>query len=292
MKPSLKLAVIGGDRRAARLAELLAADGHGVRTFALEEAGEVRGVNRVFRAEDAAAGADCVILPLPAAGREGQLNAPLSAQKHAMAQILAAVPSGTLVCAGRVDAETGAGAAALGLELVDYFAREELAVGLAVATAEGAIQLAMQETPFTLCGARVLVIGYGRIGRALAPRLRALGAEVCVAARKCADRSWIASQGMPAEDTRRLEGRLGAFDIIFNTVPALVLGETRLRELKAGCLCVDLASRPGGVDFDAASRLGVRVLWALSLPGEVAPDSAGAMIRDTIYNILTERGML
>jgi dipicolinate synthase subunit A len=60
-------------------------------------------------------------------------------------------------------------------------------------------------------------------------------------------------------------------------------------ELRDDALCLDLASKPGGMDFAAASRLGVRAIWALSLPGEVAPESAGAIIRDTIYNILEEQ---
>ena len=53
---------------------------------------------------------------------------------------------------------------------------------------------------------------------------------------------------------------------------------------------MDLASKPGGVDMEAASRLGVRVIWALSLPGKVAPVTAGKIIRDTIYHILNELG--
>ena len=74
-------------------------------------------------------------------------------------------------------------------------------------------------------------------------------------------------------------------------MPARVLGESRLSKLKHGCLCLDLASKPGGMDFSAASKLGVKAVWALSLPGEVAPVTSGAIIRDTIYNILKEKGV-
>ena len=75
-----------------------------------------------------------------------------------------------------------------------------------------------------------------------------------------------------------------------NTVPARVLDGERLADLKPGCLVIDLASRPGGVDLEAAARLGVRVIWALSLPGRVAPVTAGKILRDTIYHILDELG--
>ena len=292
MERSLKFAVIGGDMRQARLAELLDADGNCVRSYALEGVGELRGTCRCLKLEDAVAEADCVVLPLPVCGREGYLNAPFSEDIYCIERILTALPRGAVICAGRIDARTASLAEELELDTVDYFAREELAVGLAVATAEGALQIAMQETPFTICGAKALVIGYGRIGKVLANRLHGLGADTYVSARNCADRTWIAAMGYNAENTLKLDGRLGEFDLVFNTVPARVLDEQRLAELKEGCLCMDLASKPGGMDFAAASRLGVKAVWALSLPGEVAPYSAGAMIRDTVYNILTERGEL
>lgn len=49
--------------------------------------------------------------------------------------------------------------------------------------------------------------------------------------------------------------------------------------------------KPTGVDFDAAARLGVKAIWALSLPGKVAPVTAGRVIKNTIYNILSELGV-
>ena len=52
-----------------------------------------------------------------------------------------------------------------------------------------------------------------------------------------------------------------------------------------------MASKPGGVDLEAAAQLGVKVVWALSLPGKVAPVTAGRSIKTTIYNILHELGV-
>ena len=158
-------------------------------------------------------------------------------------------------------------------------------------TAEGAIQIALEELPITLQGCRTLVLGYGRLGRALAPRLTALGAKVSVAARKWSDLAWIEAAGCTAEHSGELRGWLCAFDLIINTVPTRLLGEEALTELKPGCLVIDLASKPGGVDWEAARRLGVRTVWALSLPGKVAPVTAGKSIRSTIYNILNELGV-
>lgn len=161
----------------------------------------------------------------------------------------------------------------------------------AVPTAEGAIQIALEELPITLQGARVLVIGYGRLGRTLAPRLAGLGARVSVSARRWADLAWIEAEGYGVEHTGQLKGWLCGYDLVVNTVPARVLDEETLRDLKPGCLVIDLASKPGGVDFEAARRLGVRAIWALSLPGKTAPVTAGRAIRTAIYNILNELGV-
>ena len=177
----------------------------------------------------------------------------------------------------------------VGITVVDYFAREELAVANAAAAAEGAVQLLFEELPVTLAGTKCLIIGFGRIGKLLARKLLPLGVDVAVSARRHADFAWIKACGYKVEDTRLLDGRISDYDVIVNTVPARILGEERLRGLKAECLCLDLASKPGGIDFTSAARLQVKAIWALGLPGEVAPVTSGIAIRDTIYNILEER---
>ena len=158
----------------------------------------------------------------------------------------------------------------------------------AICTAEGAIAIAMDNTAITLCTAKILVIGFGRIGKVLSHRLRGLGAEVYVSARSHYDRAWTLAYGYKPLDTYKLGGLLSGFDVIINTVPAHVLDENLLREVKKSTLLLDLASKPGGIDFASAAGLGLHVIWALSLPGEAAPITSGAIIRDTIYNILQE----
>lgn len=275
--------------RQARLAELLAADGHQVTSYAIDKM-KLEGVERAETAYDAVQGAKCIILPLPVSAKDGVLNTPLSAGLHTVREILSVLDSKQVVCAGRITGELNEQAASLGLEITDYYAREEFVVLNALATAEGGLQLVMEETPITLCGAKCLVIGFGRIGKILCSRLRGMCADVTASARRCEDIAWIKALGYKAENTQQLDGRLRDYDIIINTVPARIMGQERLSELKKGCLCLDLASKPGGVDFAAASRLGVKAVWALSLPGEVAPVTSGAIIRDTVYNILAEKG--
>lgn len=287
VRHTLNIWVVGGDLRQAKLAQLLQEDGHGVHTYALDQAAE----SPVPEARDLTGVelADCVILPLPVTGDGRLLNTPLTEGEVLLTDILDALRPEQMLCGGRVDDGVRALARERGLVLHDYFAREELAVANAVPTVEGAIQLAMEELPITIHAARVLVIGYGRLGRLLAHRLSMLGARVNVAARKWSDLAWAEAFGYGVEQTDRLDGWLCGYDLVVNTVPARVLGGDRLGELKQGCLVIDLASKPGGVDLQEAGRLGVRVVWALSLPGKVAPVTAGRAIMNTVYNILRER---
>lgn len=276
--------VAGGDPRQAALAVLLADEGHSVHTYALEQGAGMKCEPSMKGADRA----DCVILPLPAAGADGKLNTPLSAQQHDLEEVLDALRPGQLVCAGMVGDGLRRMAKERGLLLQDYFAREELAVLNAIPTAEGAIQIAMEELPITLHDARVLVVGFGRLGRALAPRLRALGARVWVSVRRYEQRAAAECMGLGSEGVDHLPDWLCSYDLVFNTVPAPVLGVEELAALKEGALVIDLASRPGGVDMDAAATLGVRVVWALSLPGKVAPVTSGRYIKDTVYHIMEE----
>ena len=276
--------VAGGDPRQAALAALLADDGHSVHTYALEQGAGTKCEPSL----DGADRADCVVLPLPAAGADGKLNTPLSADSHELPEVLDALRPGQLVCAGMAGEGLKRMAEERDLVLRDYFAREELAVLNAIPTAEGAIQIAMEELPITLHDARVLVVGCGRLGKALAPRLRALGARVWVSARRYEQRAAAESMGLGSEGVDHLPDWLCSYDLVFNTVPARILGVEELAALKEGALVIDLASRPGGVDMDAAAALGVRVIWALSLPGKVAPVTAGRYIKDTIYHIMEE----
>ena len=195
------------------------------------------------------------------------------------------------ILAGQVKPPQRREAEERGLRLEDYFLREELTVANAAATAEAAVQVAMERLDRTLLGMDCLVLGFGRIGKLLSLRLQGLGARAAAAARKPEDRAWIRAYGLPALDTGRLAGRLNGFPVVFNTVPALLLNRPLLEELPEGSLIVDLASVPGA-DQAAAEELGLSYLRARALPGRVKPAAGAEAIFDTVHTILKERGDL
>ena len=118
-----------------------------------------------------------------------------------------------------------------------------------VPTAEGAIEIAMNETPITIHGSKCLVTGYGKIGKILSKMLCGLGAQTYVEARKYADLAMIEGHGYEPLALSELKSRIGEFDIIFNTIPAMIFDEKILKKVKKDALIIDLASNPGGADF-------------------------------------------
>ena len=146
----------------------------------------------------------------------------------------------------------------------------------------------MQELPTTLSNSKVLVMGYGRIGKILAHKLYGLHTEVYVSARKYEDFAWIEAFGYKGIGYDVIERYLDSFDVIFNTAPVLMLDHNRLEKVRSDTVIIDLASAPGGVDFNAAKNLGKNVIWALSLPGKYAPAMAGKTLAKIIKIIMAD----
>ncbi len=290
MTRKLDFAIVGGDRRHARLAALLSEDGHRVFAYALEKAELPDDIIRTRDISSLSKNIDCVILPIPLKGANGLLNTPLSDAEYEINSLFSLFPTGQTVIGGKIGNDIFELAGRCGIRLFDCLEREDFTVMNAVPTAEGAIAVAMQMQEKSLNGSSCLVLGFGHIGKLLAAYLQGLGAKVTVSARKTSDLAWISAYGYAPTTTSYARKNLSGFDIIFNTVPAKILGREELQTAKKNALICDLASMPGGTDFDAAGELQLRTVHALSLPGKVAPATAAESLRSTVYNILDEWG--
>lgn len=227
-----------------------------------------------------------VILPMPAAE-----NGNVYGTDIPLRQILPQLRN-SIVFGGRVDGVTAAAAGECGIVIRDYFVREDMTVRNVIPTVEGALQIAMEQTPFTLHGSHTLIVGFGRIGRLLAHHLRALGAEVNVVARRSEHLAWCEALGYNGISYLTLNAALEQSDIVFNTVPAPVLKAEQLAHVRSSCPLIELASKPGGIDTKAAEALGALLIVARALPTRVAPQTAGEIICKTILNMLKEEDTL
>ncbi len=288
---NMKYTVIGGDLRNVKLAEAISSDGNQVSLFGFENAGFESVIDEVEDLDAAIDDSQIVIGPLPCTNDNDILNAPFHKEKIHINEVFKKMKKNQLFIAGRISDKIIHLAKAYNVYTIDILEREDMAVLNCIPTAEGAIQIAMEELPVTLNGSKVLILGYGRLGKVLSKMLSGIGADVYVEARKYSDIAWLKAYGINAVYINELDKYLPNMDIIYNTIPCRILDSDKLEITGKDCLIIDLASKPGGVDFEKAKMLGIKVIWALSLPGKVAPVTAANYMKQTIYNIIEELGV-
>lgn len=281
-------AVIGGDLRQAYLAESIAADGYFVYAAEFDKY-PFSGLVKKTSTEEAVERCTHVILPLPVTMDGITIQAPYSYHPIILDEYFASMLGEKPVFGGQLD-KLPKMEIWYKVRKYDYFQRESLAVENAVPSAEGALEIAMRELPVTINGSRCLVAGYGRIGKVLARMLSSLGAQVTVSARKPEDLAWIKLNGFRAVKTAEIRNS-GCYDVIFNTIPSVVFDAQTLSLVAESALVVDLASAPYGVDFEAAKRLNIKTILASGLPGKVAPQTAGIIIKNAIYQMIREESL-
>lgn len=285
------ISVIGGDLRIVKLIELLAKDNYNVFIYALEGAESLTKLNNVIAVnsiKELANNSKVVIGPIPLSSNKKDINTPFSDKIISLNNLYNNLDN-NLFIAGSISNQIIEQFNNRNIQVVDLLNREELAVLNTISTAEGAIQIAIEQTYKTLHNSNVLILGFGRIGKILAKMLTGIGAKVSCEARKDADLAWIKAYGYTAIHINDLNKEINKFDIIMNTIPSMILNKERLDLIEKDCLIIDLASAPGGVDREYAKEKGIKVIWALSLPGKVAPITSAEFIQETIYNVLKEQ---
>lgn len=276
--------IIGGDLRYEYLAHMLAREGHTVEVMGLDseltrDAASVTlehiAQNRCTRS---------VLLPFNIKYGDVIFSPDGKSVLTTLDALLGVLGSGDTVFSGKLKDEHELLAAQKGICLYNMLADEEFAINNAIATAEGAVMVAVENTVFTLHGASVLIIGYGRIGKLLARLLQGFGAEVYVTDRKTEELVWVSALGCKPVIFAKMADCLGQMNIVFNTAPAMVLNKDNLEHISKDCLIIDLASLPGGLDKAEAQRLGLKTIHTLGLPGRVAPWSAAMYLKQIIIN--------
>ena len=277
-------AILGGDKRQLFLADSLVRDGYSVIMGGFDNLLSI-GEITMADVKTAITYCDAAIFPLPSVRTDGSLNTPFSDKSIFLSDREQRILLEKPIFAAMSDKLLKAYPTLKSADVYDYAARNDFAILNAVPTAEGAIEAAMKSFEGTISGSKTMVVGFGRIGKVLARALKSLDSEVTVCARSAGDLAYIKALGYRAQKTERLHVVSG-YDIVFNTVPALIFDEELLKNTERNTLIIDLASLPGGVDFEAAKALGIDAQRALSLPGKCSPKSAGEIIKNTVLNMM------
>lgn len=282
--------VVGGDLRIIKLIKMLAIDGNKVYIYGLEKADELEENENIImcsKLQEAVKNSDIIIGPIPFSSDGKGINSPFSDKQITIRDLIHVINKKILI-AGSITPEVYNLANNENIEIIDIMKREELAVLNAISTAEGAIEIIISNTNKIIHKSNILILGFGRIGKVLAKKLEGLSANVTCAARKDEDLAWIRTYGYEETNINTLGKNLSKYDVIINTVPHLILTEENIKYVKDDCLLVDLASTPGGIDKNVVKAKDLKLIWALALPGKVAPVTTAEFIKETIYNILKE----
>lgn len=284
----LKVTILGGDAREIILAKYLAKSGYCVKMVGHNVQEE-----NITLCQDLKEGlceAQVVILPTPGINDRGEIYSTFTKNPLLLSEdILSGLPAGTPLFVGAARPLLKEMVNRLGLQLVELLNLDEVAILNSIPSAEGAIQIAMERLPVTIHDSHCFVLGFGRTGVTLARVLNALGAHTTVVARNPAQRARAFEMGCTACSFQELPDLVEGAEVIFNTVPALVLDESLLKKASKDVLIIDLASSPGGTDFEAARKLGIDASLAPGLPGKAAPSTAGKILFQVIPKLIAEK---
>lgn len=270
--------VIGGDGRYRWAVKCLRDSGIPVKTWGVP--GEK---NQTEHLTEALQDANLVLLPMKPFDRDVLTVGDEAVDAGLLPKILG---QGAVLVAGSFPTDLEAWLQNQGVKCISFLELESYLLKNAAVTAEGGVYLALKAMERTVFGAKALVIGWGRIGKFLAEKLRGLGADVTVAVRKSAQRAELELLGYSAEETGVYEKGLGEYDVIFNTVPKQVVSPEQFETVGENCVVIELASLPGGFPQEHLSR----VVMGQALPGKTAPRTAGENLTAAVLCCLNGEG--
>ncbi|OCL27418.1 shikimate dehydrogenase [Orenia metallireducens] len=284
-----KIALLGGDAREIELISILLDKGAALQIIGQPPQIDSDSIEVVDSLEEIDDDVIAVIAPMTGTDEKLQVKKTFADKEVVLTEdFFSRLTAGTRFFIGFAKPEIKDWSQKYGIELIELAALDEVAILNAIPTAEGAIEIVMREMPITLHNNNSFVLGLGRVGFSLARMLKGMGSNTYGVARKPKDFARALDMGFEQVAFKDLDKEISKADFIFNTVPTLILDEELLKNVRKDAIIIDLASYPGGTDFEAAKRLGLKAELALGLPGKVAPKSAGQILGKVIPRMILE----
>lgn len=281
-----KVIVLGGDHRQYYLADTLQKNGYHVCSYGvlMPEKNNIEWI-KPDKVKQEIREAEMIVLPIPVSVDGKTIRQETADDVLLLSELYDGIRAGQKIYGGILSEQLRSVCREKEALCYDFMEDESVAVGNAVATAEGAVAEAILLGDETIHGKDCLVIGYGKCGAVLADKLRGLQAKVTVMARNPVSRAKARSMGYEVRPMfSHQEVQKEKYKYLFNTVPTLVLTEQVLSGFDLSTVIIDIASKPGGTDFEYCRYAGIRAKLALSLPGKYAPRSSGEILAQAIMN--------
>lgn len=291
MLTGIEVAFVGGDARQLEVIDKLSQMDASITLIGFDNLQQsFNGVHKMMDlTEDAFVGKDVIILPPVGTDDVGRVDSIFSTKELILTdQILAGLPSHAKIYTGMAKKYLKQLCEAHGIQIIELFERDDVAIYNSIPTAEGAIMLAIQHTDITIHGSQSMVLGFGRTGFTMARTLQGLGAKVKVGVRRPEHYARVWEMGFQPFYTKDLFEQVSNIDLLFNTIPTMIVTAQVITNIPHRAVIIDLASRPGGTDFRFAEKRGVKAMLAPGLPGVVAPKTAGRIIASTLSRLIEE----
>lgn len=290
MLTGIRIVILGGDARQLEVIRKCVELDATVSVVGFEQLTEpLQGVSYETLSIELLESADALVLPVVGCDEAGTVSAVFARDNlQFLNEHAAALPPHCTVYTGMARTYLRELCARSELKLVELLARDDVAIYNSIPTAEGALMMAIQHTDFTIHGSDCMVLGMGRTGFTMARVLQGLGAKVKVGVRLEEEAARAVAMGWKPFMTRDLLTEQGGTDLIFNTIPSMIITAQILSKMSQQTVIIDLASAPGGCDFRYAEKRGIKALLAPGLPGIVAPKTAGTIMANTLVQLLME----
>lgn len=272
--------IIGGDKRYKYLYSELKNRGYNIFPFDISNISECSDINKYFDSEGRLSSFNIIILPIPYSKNKRTVNS--ISNDLEIDYFLSLLNPGTVIYGGCFDEHFREKCHLQRLLIRDFLDSEIFSLYNSIATAEGTILEAIMHSPLNLHKSNALVLGYGKCGSTLAKKLVSLNCEVSVCARKIVQRAEAYDDGCEVFLFENLKDKINRFDFIFNTIPAMVLTKDILSCVNANATIIDIASYPGGTDFDFCKKTNLNAHLCLGLPGKYSPLTSAKVICNCI----------
>lgn len=263
----MKFCIMGGDLRNFFLAQLLSKEKNEVKIYGFEK---LENFKEIEKYDKMISDSEIIILPIPFTRDKMVLNMPFSDKKVEIQNLMEEIEN-KIIFAGNMDSDIVEKMKSKNNHVVDIMKKEEFAVLNAIPTAEATIEIIFKHTKKILQGSHIIIMGFGRIGKVLAHKLKGLSANITCVITNEVEKAWAMAYGyetMNVESLSKNASKLKQYDVIINTIPKIILKE-ELKVINKETLIIDLASRPYGIDRNIVETENLNFIEALGLPRKI-----------------------
>lgn len=284
-----KFAIIGGDLRLVKLAQILQKENNLIYVFGLEKSKELGNYSNIKINKDLVQtleNTEIIISSIPFSRDKQTINMPLSDNKIKIDELMNLIKDKTLI-AGTISNDIYE--KYKDVKIIDIMKNEKLAILNTIATAEGAIKEIIENTQINIHGSKIMILGFGRIGKTLAKKLDGLSAKVTVVSKEDEELAWAEAYGYINIELNKIKNIIKDYDIIVNTIPSIILQGSILKEINKNVLLLDLASGDGGINKKEADENNLNLIKSLGIPGKISPIATAKILKEAIYEIMEEK---